>query len=334
MSMISPFTNNAFSVTALATAINKIPNKYNRLGELGVFRQVPITKVTFLAEEMAHQLNMLNSVPRGGPAPKNTMGKRGMRTFSVPHVPLEDSLLADDVQGVRAFGTESTDLAISAALNGKLVAMRDKFDITREWNRMGALKGIVMDPDTTVLYNYYTEFGVSQKTIDFALDVDTTDVNGKCRETLRYLEDTAQGESISGARALVSEEFFDKLVAHPTVKDAFRYYLTANNLASDYRGDFPFAGIVFENYRANSTDPAGVARKFIAASEGHVVPLGASCLAEVIAPGTFMECVNSPGLPYYAKTQERDFNMGLDIHAQMNILAFCSRPELLVKITV
>jgi hypothetical protein len=332
--MINPFTGNAFSLMALSTAINKVPNKYNRLGELGVFRQIPITKVQFAAEEIVGLLNMLNSVPRGGVAPKNTVGKRQLRNFTVPHYPLEDVVLPDDAQGVRAFGTENTDETVANVLMNKMAAMRDKFDITREYLRMGALKGIVLDPDQTTIYNYFTEFGVSQKSIDFALDVDTTDVNGKCREVINYVEDNLKGETVNGYRALVSQTFYDYLVKHPKVVEAYKYFQTTQQLANDLSKQFTYGGIVFEPYRANSTDPAGAARKFIDDNKGYIVPLGASCFAEVIAPGTFMEAVNAPGLPYYAKTEPRSFGMGLDIHAQMNVLPICVRPELTVEITV
>ena len=332
--MINPFTGNAFSLMALSTAINKVPNKYNRLGELGIFRPIPITKVQFAAEEIVGVLNMLNSVPRGGVAPKNTVGKRQLRNFTVPHYPLEDVVLPDDAQGVRAFGTENTDETIAGVLMMKMAAMRDKFDITREYLRMGALKGLVVDPDQTTIYNYFTEFGVVKKTIDFATDVDTTDVNAKCREVINWIEDNLKGESVNGYRALVSQTFYDSLVKHPLVRESYKYFQTTQQLSNDLSKQFTFAGITFEPYRATCTDPAGVSRAFIADNYGYIIPLGASCFAEVIAPGTFMEAVNVPGLPYYAKTEPRAFGMGLDIHAQMNVLPICVRPELIVEITI
>lgn len=332
--MLNPWKNDAYSLIAMTAAINKIPNKYNRLDQLGIFRTWPITKTTFTAEEYMAALNMLNSVPRGAPAPKNTTGKRTMRTFSVPHYPLEDVILPDDAQGVRAFGTENADETLSNVMTRKLGEMRGKFDITREWLRMGALKGIIVDPNLTQLYSLYTEFGVAAKTIDFELDADGTNVLEKCAEASRHLEDNAQGETITGARCLCSPEFYDALTDHPKVQEAFKYFQTTQQLSGDFRRGFVFGNITFEEYRGNSTDPAGNSRKFIAANEGHIVPLGTSAFAEVFAPGTFNEAVNTLGLPLYAKQKERDFGMGYDVHAQMNVLPMCFRPELLIKVTI
>ena len=59
------------------------------------------------------------------------------------------------------------------------VARRD-LDLTIEHQRIGAVKGIVMDADgTTPLLNLFTEFGVTQEVYDMQLDVDATKVHQK-----------------------------------------------------------------------------------------------------------------------------------------------------------
>lgn len=330
--MLNPFKNDAFNLIEMTDAINRIPNFYNRTGQLNIFRPVSLTKTTFGMDELVEELNLLDIVPRGGVAPKNRVGKRNYRTFSTLHVPLEDVVLADEVQGVRALGSENTDESIAAAIARKMFVMRRKFDQTREYFRMGALKGILTDAATNVVYNYYTEFDVTAKEIDFELDDSATDVNAKCREVLRHIDDNLEGEMASGVHCFVSPEFYDALVTHASVKEAFKYFLTTQQLSGDYRGRFLFGGITFEEYRGNSKDSAGTTRKFVEANYAYAFPLGTSSFIEVFAPADFNETVNTPGLPYYAKQEPMPMNRGTNIHAQMNTLPMCLRPRVIVKI--
>lgn len=332
MSMLNPFKNDAFNLIAMTEAINRIPNFYDRTGQLSLFRPVSLTKTTFGMDELLEELNLLDIVPRGAPAPKNRVGKRSFRTFNVPHIPLEDVVLADEVQGVRALGMEAADETVASALARKLYVMRRKFDQTREYFRMGALKGILADANASTIYNYHTEFGGTQKVVDWDLDDSATDVNSKCRETLRHIEDDLEGEMMTGVHCFVSPEFYDALVAHPSVKEAFKYFLTAQQLSGDYRGRFPFGGITFEEYRGVSKSSAGTSRKFVEANYAYAFPLGTSSFAEVFAPADFNETANTPGLPYYSKQEPMPFNRGTNVHSQMNVLPICLRPRVIVKI--
>ena len=44
--------------------------------------------------------------------------------------------------------------------------------------------------------------------------------------------------------------------------------------------------------------------------------------------------VNTVALPYYARQQNKDFNRGIDLHTQANILPLVNRPSMLVEITL
>lgn len=330
--MLNPFKNDAFNLIAMTEAINRIPNFYDRTGQMNLFRPVSLTKTVFGMDELLEELNLLEIVPRGAPAPKNRVGKRTYRTFQTLHVPLEDVILADEVQGVRALGSENTEESIASALARKLYVMRRKFDQTREYFRMGALKGLLLDANANQIYNYYTEFGATAKTIDFDLDDSATDVNSKCREVLRHIEDNLEGEVATGVHCYVSAEFYDALVAHPSVKEAFKYFMTTQQLSGDYRGRFLFGGITFEEYRGRSNSAAGTERKFVEANYGYAFPLGTSSFAEVFSPADFNETVNTAGLPYYSKQEPMPFNRGTNVHAQMNLLPICLRPRVIVKV--
>lgn len=246
--------------------------------------------------------------------------------------------MPEEYQGVRAFGSENQMQTLSKMVNNHQQAMRNKHGITLEHLRMGALKGTILDADGSVIYNLYTEFGITQKTVDFALDVTTTDVAAKCREVLRHVEDNLLGEVASGVRCLVSPTFFDALISHDNVEKFYLNHAKAVELTgngNDPRKGFAFGGITFVEYRGFATDAAGTTRKFIADNEGHCFPTGTMNTFEtLLAPADFLETANTIGREVYSKMEPRKFNRGMDLHTQSNPLPMCYRPGVLVKVTI
>lgn len=337
----NPFSATGFDLISMTRAINKVPDAARLIGrtdQLGIFTARPISTTTFYVEQLNGVLNLLTSVPRGGVAPKNTTAKRAMRNFSVPHYPLEDVIRPDEIQNVRMFGSESDGETAANVMARKLAEMRMKHELTREFLRFKALQGIVYDGDnTTVLYNFFTEFGLSQYSYSFDTGSSTTDINAKCRAMLRYMRTKLQGDTMTGAKAFCSPGFYDALIAHGSVKDAFKYFNTqqGQNLSADVSGSFIFAGISFEPVESSTTDPSGNAVKFIADNEAMLFPLGTNTtFQEVIAPADFNETANTIGLPFYAKQEPMQFNRGTIVHTQQNILPICTRPEVLVRLTL
>lgn len=335
--MLDPFkSDNAYSMAELTVAINKLPNNYGLINQLGLFVDRGVTTRTILVEEMNGILSLLPSVAPSGPATMGKIGKRKTRAFVIPHIPHDDVVLPEEVQGVRAFGSETGTETMANLMALKLQTMKDKHAITLEWMRMKALQGILIDGDTTTtLYNFYTEFSITPKTVDFALDDEDTNVLAKTLEVKRHIETNLKGEMMTGMRALVSPAFYDALTSHVNVEKAFAQYQALNqNLASDYRRGFNFGGIEWVEYNATASTPDDVSHDFITSGEGHVFPLGTSnTFRTFYAPADFNETVNTPGLPVYAKQEARKFGRGWDLHTQSNPLPICLRPEVLVKVT-
>jgi hypothetical protein len=329
MPMLDPFKGDGYSVTTLTAAINKLPNMYGRLQELNLMPIRGITTRSFEVEEKNGILSLLPTVPWGGPATQNLNGKRTLRTFGIPQMPVEDLVKASDVQGVRSFGQEVGTDVVSTRVAEKLQTIRNKVDQTLEYRRFGALKGIVYDADgSTVLYNYFTEFGITQKTVDFTLGTAGTDVRGQCMVVKRWIEDNLLGERMTSVRCLVSQEFFDKLVSHSKVQAVYANYQAAQErLGGDMRSGFDFGGIIWEEYRAQVG-----ATRLIPANDGYAFPEGTlETFGTFAAPADFMETVNTIGQQYYAKMAPTEFDRGMKLHVQSNVLPICMRPGVLVR---
>ena len=104
---------------------------------------------TILIEEMNGVLSLLPTMPVGAPATLGTQAKRKVRSFVIPHIPHEDVVLPEEVQGIRAFGSRNELEALSHLIARKLAIMRAKMDHFGIL-RMGALKGVILDADGTV----------------------------------------------------------------------------------------------------------------------------------------------------------------------------------------
>lgn len=334
--MNNPFANPAFSMASLTAAINLLPNRYGRLEQLNLMPAKPVRQRQILVEERNGVLNLLPTQPPGSPGTVGRRGKRTLRSFVVPHIPHDDVVLPDEVQGLRAFGSETEAETLAGVIARHLDTMRNKHAITLEHLRMGALKGVILDADGSVLYDLFAEFKIAPKTITFDLGNANAKIKPKCIAAVAAIEDGLKGEYMTGVHCLCSPEFFTALTSHGNVEKAFENWQNGAILINDVRRGFTFGGITFEEYRGQANDPeTGDARRFIAAGEAHAFPLGTlDTFGTYFAPADFNETVNTLGQPLYAKQEPRKFDRGTDLHTQSNPLPMCHRPGVLVKLTL
>ncbi len=332
--IINPFDAGGYSLAEMTRAINILPNIYTRLGQLGLFRFEGITQRTVVIEAREGVLSLLPSVPLGAPATVGTREGRTMRSFAVPWIPHNDVILPADIQGVRAIGSGNDADPLVAVMTRKLTLMRNKHAQTREYMEINALRGIVKDGAGTTLYDYFTEFGITRQETDFVLGTAGTKVQQKVRAVLRQIETELKGETMTGVRALVSPEFFDKLIGHATVETAYQYYASgAQPLREDMRRAFPFAGILFEEYNASVTLSNGTTERLIPAGEGIAFPMGTiDTFTTYGAPANLIETANTVGLELYARQMTRERGDGIDLLTEASILPVNKRPALAVRL--
>lgn len=330
MSMLDVFRTDAFSVVSLTDAIIKAPHQPRRLATLGIFGAPKgITTTTAVVEEKNGRLSLIPTTPRGGVASTIGQEKRTARSFLVPHLERESVIMADELQGVRAFGSESEEQTYQSIVGERLVDLRKMHEATLEHMRMGAIKGQIVDADgATVIYNLFTEFNVVQQTHDIALSNAATDVRNEAIAIQRKSEGELGDDMVTGYRAFCGDAFFDDLVKHAKVVGALQYQ-ESNMLRTDLRAGFEFGGITWENYRGTV---GGVA--FVPSAEAYVVPVGTSIFQTYFAPADFLETVNTVGRPTYAKTVvDEQMQRWVKVHTQSNPLAMCLRPRAVIKVT-
>ena len=258
-----------------------------------------------------------------------------MRSFAIPWIPHDDVILPQDIQGVPALGAGDAADPLVDLMTRKLTLMRAKHAQTREYMEINALRGTVKDGAGTTLYNYYTEYGITQTSVDFVLGTAGTNVQQKVREASRAIETNLKGETMRGVHALVSPEFFDKLIGHSKVATAYQYYSSGGTqpLREDARKSFPFAGITFEEYNASVTLSGGTVERLIPAGEGIAFPMGTmDTFTTYGAPANMIETANTIGLPLYARQLPRERGDGIDILTEASILPVNKRPAMAVRL--
>jgi len=332
--MLDVFKGTGYDVTTLLQMLQKLPHKPQRISQMGLFTDRAIETLTVNIEEKSGSLALVPNLARGADGTVVVDDKRVLRNLSVAHLPQRGAVMADEVQNIRAFGSETVTDQIDAKVNRELQRMIDKLDVTIEWMKMGALKGLLLQIDkagsVSTLYNFYTEFNVVQQTVNMELSTAGTDVAAKSRQILRAIEDELGAESYSRVHVFAGAEFMDALIAHPKVE---KFVINWNAGARFLEEDLRFVGlrignVYFEEYvgRVNGTD-------YIDADEGYAFPVGVPGMFEcAFGPANYIETVNTPGQPYYAKQKVMDFDKGVDFESQSNPLPINNRPRAVIKL--
>ena len=336
MTMLNIFESDAFNLMSMTARVNDIPEVPTLLGSLGIFEEQGVTTVTVAVESQDETLSLVGTSPRGGIGEQVGGETRKLRDFRIPHFQRNDSVMADEVQGVRAFGTENITQTVMDRVEQKMALHTRSLDFTMENLRMGALAGIIYDKDgTTVLYNLFDEFGISAPAnVDFVLGTTTTDVRGKCRDVHDSIGDALEGQAPTRIYGLAGDTFFHKLVTHTKVEETYKNWEASVSLRGDPRLPFEFGGISWIRYHTKPKANTAKGSDMIADSSARFIAAGVPELFITrYAPAEYEETVNTMGLPRYAKQWPRPDGKGRELEIQMNALCLCTRPNALQAAT-
>lgn len=325
---MGPFDSDIFSLQSLTAAINEVPYQPRRIGEMGLFDEEGIMTTSVVVEKQGHQLGLVPAKERGAPGQVVGGDKRTGITFSAVHLPTVATIMADEVQNVRSFGSEDQAQALQTVVNARLAKMAQRLEVTAEFHRIGAIRGQLLDADaSTVLLNLYTAFDVSQETVNFVLDTATTKVQEKCLDVLEKIETGLGDLAFTGVTVFCGSSFWRKLIGHAKIEEAYKYQ-QSERLRADGREAFSFGGMTFERYRG------GVGgTPFVPATKAYAVPMGASDLFITrYAPANYADTVNTIGLPMYASTDELGHNKGVELEGQSNPIHLCTRPQAVIEL--
>jgi len=330
MADISIFQDDAFSVPSLAVAISEQPFVPGRIGELGLFHEEGIPNTVVQIEYDGQKIGLVAAKPRGGVPQPVVIAGRKLIPFNTVHLPQNSTMMADEIQGIRAFGSMTELESAQARVATYQAKHRRQLDMTHEWQRIGAIKGLILDADAeTPLLDVYAEFGIEQQVVPFDLGNAATLVRDKCEDVLDMIEDALGALPSTGARAFCGRQFWKDLINHKSVRETYLNTARAAELLGKVPNSFDIGGITFERYRGKVGSVS-----YVSDDEAYAVPEGVpDFLITRFAPGDYLETVNTPGLPYYTRLEPLRFNKGLEIESQSNPLHIPTRPRAIIKLT-
>lgn len=324
-----------FEVVDLTEELNLIPNTWGLINELGIFSSEGVAQHTITVESTAGTLAVITDQVRGTRNNVNRDDARALRSFAIPHFPLDDYVTPQDVQGQRAYGNTDAPETEAAVVARKLERIRRNHAVTLEAARAFAITtGQIYAPNGTVVGNYYTDFNVTRKEVDFVLGTAGTEVNEKGEEVIAHIQDNIlTGETVSGVFALCSPEFFAKLIKQANVKEAYKYYSSTQELLRNRLGGnslyrrFEHGGITYIEYRGSYNGA-----RLIPAGDAYFMPAGTTeMFLSYFSPANKFSHVNTIGEEAYVFQYRDQKDESILLQSEHNAIHLIRRPGAVVR---
>ncbi|MBB4064045.1 major capsid protein [Gellertiella hungarica] len=330
MSLANVFKSDIFSFTSLTAAINMVPPQPTSVDGFATFAESGVNTLTVTVEEKDGRIGIVKSAPRGSVGRGISSKQRRARAFTVPHYPTYDQILASEIQGVRAFGSDNQMETVEAKLAEKRGDMLADLNNTINMGKWGAIAGVLYDADGSVLYDWHSEFGVARNEISIDLTNPNLNLRDEMIKAKRQAEKELGGYTFSKFTVALPAGVFDAFVSHVSLKEAYDRWQDGAFLRADNRKGFMIA----DNIEIKSVDitDLGNGLTTIPDDEGYMIPDANGLLKVNYAPADTMEAANTIGLPYYAMSEPMPFGKGVELAAETNFIAYAEKPRAIVRI--
>lgn len=335
------FQDDAFTVAELREMVDDLVYVPDELNRLGIFTPDPIATTNVMIARNAETLSLVPLTERGAPRTRLERDSRNVRYLPTFRLAQEDRINAQILQNIAPEG-RPFDQALGRALDEvekRNRKMMRKLELTREYHRMAALQGYVLDADGSVVLDIYDEFGIARPA---AVTIDpATLTDGALRKKIYtdVIRPVTAALNLSGRAAprgfiaLCGNTFFDELITAPEIRDTYKIAMQGAELRDGFvpYSAFDFGGVRWMNYRG-TVDGTTVA---VPDDECIFVPLGVEDMfAEFRAPGENMNDVNEEGREFYAAVSP-DYRPNVfewvDLFLSAYPLYACLVPEALLR---
>lgn len=328
------FKQDAFSAISLTTAIQAMPTVPGFLGSLNLFTPNPVRTTSVMVEKRGASLTIIPVTERGSPRTRVGRDRRNVRNFNTVRLAQSDKLMADELQNIRAFGSETELEAIQTEIARRQMGLDANLETTLERHRLSAINGVLLDEDGSEIYDYYDEFGIVQGSeIDFAW-ASKTKVKAFIAENVkRPMIRALGGRATPGMEivALCGDQFFDALQENSEYRATYLQTEAARTLLQDNVFEEVRAwGVRWINYRGTD-DNSTVA---IATDKCKIIPVGVPNVFQVAySPAEGFDFVNTLGLPKYSAVipDPSGRNEFVDLDVASYPLHICTTPEALLQ---
>jgi len=336
MATLDIFNDDAFSVQTLTAKVNKATYRPGQMGKSRLFEEDSVSTLIISVEERDGKLGLIEPTQRGGPGETIGDEKRNLLPFVVDHYQRDDTIMADEVQGVRAFGTESEVEQVADRVSQKMDRHLLDLDMTLEHQRVGAVKGIVTSKSGRVLHNLYQRFGIAvPPPVSLNLDNDAAKVDEILEREVAWSIEDSLDSFYEGFHVWTGRNFHIKAWLHKRIRETYLATAAAATLREAIPDTFTVGKFTFERYKTGRKARADLGDFYIGENEGRVTPMGVPGLFITrFAPADYEETVNTPGLPRYMKQYAMQNGKGRHLEVQSNPISLCTQPAALRTLTI
>ena len=338
MAITRDFANGGqFSVVDWTQEMNVIPNQWGTIGNLGIFSEEAVAEHVVQFEEIIKDGALIVDRVRGERSNVGRDAVRKLHAFQVPHFPMEDAIYPQDVQGKRAYGSATEAETLDLVRARKMERIRQNHAWTLEYARAYAITtGKVYAPNGTVTQDWYQEFTQAARPagVDFLFGTAGTEILGKIEAVIAQIQDSSGSVSFGGVVALCSPGFFSKLISHPTVKQAYQYYSSTQEIlrtggrtsATQMHREFFYGSVQFiemrDSYAGNMLIPAG---------DCYFVPTGTEYFKTYFSPANRFSLVNTLGEQVYMFEQMNTNGTAYTLETESNHISALLKPLMVVR---
>jgi len=334
MAGIDIFNSNAFGMFNLTSAVNLVPYLPGLIGSFNLFDENQITTRNAAIEINNGELSLIQTSPIGAPLVEDQSEKRDIFYQPTVRIAKGKTIYAEEVQGVRAFGSTSELQQYQDIVAKKSMKLVRSVHLTWENMMLGCVQGVVTDADGSIIVDWSKVLGSSRPAeIDFDLD-NAAPESGALRKKIaavqRGVERALSGMWTTGSylTGLCGDNFFDDLITHADVNDTVLATEQAATLADPLAWRmFNFGGIQWINYRGTDNS----SKVAIDTNKCKFVPREVPGLFDVArSPSEAAPFVNTPGIPLYSMMVfDKDRQMWVRPEVYSYLLHICTRPSAL-----
>lgn len=299
------FGGDAFTQASMIRGIDRRPYVPNQLDRVIGFEEVRATTDTVYIISRKRYVNLIRTTLRGAPIEMAAPDDKDARPLRIPRLAKGDKLFAHEMANISPLEDETETDRAAAEVAKKQEKLIADTEATFEFQRLGALNGLILDTDTSTLVNFWTEFGIAQPAdVDLTLDNPAMTI-GELRNKITQLivmpiarASGAGNDPRFRVKALCGDNFWFALTSHPAIEKTYLNYIAAAELRGEQLwGEFTFAGVTFVHYRG--TDDGSTIS--IPTNKAKFFPVGVPGMWQhVMGPmNESMPLLNQPGRRYY-----------------------------------
>lgn len=340
-----------FTAIDLTSMVDVMPNQWGLLGDMGMFPEEGADSTIVEIDYRDGYVSVMAPANRGTIPQADSGDQEAGLFFKIPHFPGIDLITPRDLENrwafVRGDGQPRRRRTLEDEVNRRIQKIKMRHDVTKEYLRVGAVGGNLLDRNGNTIYNLFTAFSITQEVFEFIFSNPNFNVREFTYEVARYIELNLHGDVSDGVTALVAPEFFEALTEHPNVKSFFLQNPTAPGFQGDLRKGFMFGAIKFIEYNAQfptqplggilqqQTQGMGGVTRMIPASTGYAFPAGTrDSFRAYNAPIDTVSGVSKEGISLFISPEVLKHQKGVELYHESNPLPICRRPNVLCQLTM